>query len=354
MIKQLRQLTFCAALALGIAQSASADTVVTFQVDMTTQINNSAFTPGTDQVFVRGPFNGWPGSGGLLLTNNPAAANTNLYTATVDITANNFVEDYKYATSRSGYEGTQDGQNRCVALPATSGAQVTADTAFFKDDSGGVFVTTPGTFQVDMAQQINLGKFIPGTTHIFAQGLYEGWTDSGAELLNDPTILRTNNSGLVTSNVYTGTFPVTSAEGGTEQYKFVISPDGVANSYEEPTTGDPDNSQNRFFDGPTNGTPALVLPVVFFSDAPYNPIATNDITFQVDMSLQVLNGNFDPTVSQVNVNGVFNNFTANRYVLTNNPAASNTNIYSGTFTITDGGGATETYKFTISPLGGGR
>ena len=103
--------SFCAGLLLGIAPLAQADTLVTFQVDMTAQVQGATFVPATDTVYARGSFNGWPATGGLVLTNNPAAANTNLYTGTYDDTldTNGTQLDYKFATATLGYETTANG-----------------------------------------------------------------------------------------------------------------------------------------------------------------------------------------------------------------------------------------------------
>jgi hypothetical protein len=54
----------------------------------------------------------------------------------------------------------------------------------------------------------------------------------------------------------------------------------------------------------------------------------------------------------IDVRGNFNNWTGGANPLTNNPAASNTNIYSTVIEIIDGVGATEQYKFTYTGTGG--
>ena len=82
-----------AGLLLGTAGSVYADTLVTFQCDMSYQVQNSTFTNGVSPVYVRtwGPGGTPPtytniNSVGILLTNDPAGVNTNLYTGTVDYT----------------------------------------------------------------------------------------------------------------------------------------------------------------------------------------------------------------------------------------------------------------------------
>jgi len=60
----------CAALLLGTAVTASASTLVTFQVDMTQAVTDAVFDPNTQTVEVRGNFEGW-GAAPFALTNNP-------------------------------------------------------------------------------------------------------------------------------------------------------------------------------------------------------------------------------------------------------------------------------------------
>ncbi|MBU6410399.1 MAG: hypothetical protein KGR98_08420 [Verrucomicrobia bacterium] len=84
-----------AGLLLGTARFASADTLVTFQVDMSVQVQGGSFNPATDTVSARGSFNGW---GTFVLTNNPSSANTNLYTGAFDDVndSNGSQLDYKF------------------------------------------------------------------------------------------------------------------------------------------------------------------------------------------------------------------------------------------------------------------
>ena len=76
-------------------------------------------------------------------------------------------------------------------------------------------------------------------------------------------------------------------------YKFVFDP--PTNDYEGVTTINQDGGGNRFFDNYTQ-----VLPVVYFSDAPFAPTA--QVTFNVDMSVVALTDtNFNP--ASVTLNG---------------------------------------------------
>ncbi|HLZ54028.1 MAG TPA: hypothetical protein VKS19_06070, partial [Verrucomicrobiae bacterium] len=216
---------FCAALLAGAVPSAYADTLITFQCDMTYQVQSGTFTNGVQTVQAKAfdPYlAGHPQIFQVQLTNNPAAANTNLYIGTYDDTVNtNGAQlQWKYFVPNfpnSGYETTaNNNDNRTTLLPAGSGQQsLFLPVEWFNDagPSAGVVVAGNCTFQVDMAQQIQLGVFNPNTMTVEAIGQFVGWADSAAILTNDPTILRTNQFNLVTSNVYVGTFPNAGAAG---------------------------------------------------------------------------------------------------------------------------------------------
>ncbi len=362
---------FCAGLLLGTTGSVCADTLITFQCDMTYQVQNSFFTNGVSAVYARGTFNNFgaapfTNSPGFLLTNNPAGSNTNLYLGTYDDTndTNGAQMQYKFyspgisasAPAANGYETTATyNDNRVTLLPAGGGQQsLVLPVQFFGDQGLNVspqqFTVANPWFQVDMSQQIALGTFNPATQTVQVNGSLgsgnnfgfgQGTTPSGNILTNDPTILRTNQFGLVTSNVYVGFLAnlIAGSPGQNGQFKYIIQPTA---KYESPgnLNGDAQNSHNRFFfltDNPTN-------PIVFFSDQPYAPIATNSITFSVDMSAQTWSGAMGN--QQVRLSGDFNNWdTTGVNTCTNNPGAPNTNIYSTTIFITNGYGATTQFKF---------
>jgi hypothetical protein len=330
----LAALLFCAA---GI-RSVQAATLVTFQVDMTAQVQGGTFKPATDTVWARGSFNGW---GNFVLTNNPSGSNTNLYTGMYNDTAdaNGAQLDWKFATSAIGYETTANGpnDNRATILPANGGSLV-LPVEWFSD--AGSPVVYPCVFQVNMAQQIALGTFNPGADTVEVQGDFEGWT-SGYTLTNDPSILTTNQYGLVSSNVYIGTYDTAGSPGQVNEFKYVIQPTGV---YEFPSAlNGVGQNNNRFVFVESN----VVTPIVYFSDAPYAPIVTNNFTFSVDMTVQALSGILSN--QQVRLSGNFNNWDTSGTVgnlCTNNPNASNPYIYYSTpQTLIGGAGTVEQFKF---------
>ncbi len=138
---------------------------------------------------------------------------------------------------------------------------------------------TPVTFQVDMAIQVIMGNFVPGTDTVVVRGDFNGWAGDSL-LLTDADA----------DTIYTSTFEIASnptAYG----YKFVISPNTWENSI-----------ANREV---TVGSDPLVLPVVFFDDVDTMPsgFADVEVNFRVNMTVQDLSGNFDPTTDWVVVRG---------------------------------------------------
>jgi hypothetical protein len=260
---------------------------------------------------------------------------------------------YKYSVEPGAtYEavylaGTHD---RLLALPSTSGASITAPQVHFSDIAL-TPITNLVTFQVDLAQQINTEAFDPLSSTAQARGLFNGWGTTAIAQTNDPSILRTNQFGLVTSNVYVGTYEIVGSPGQTVDYKYYIDT-GASWDSPAPSTGDPVDNNNRFFNLGTGPTQAV--PIVFFNDSPYSPVATNDITFQVDMTAQILTGNFDPSSGTVELRGDFNGWGTPQILCTNDPAALNTNVYKTVVEMKDGVGAMHSYKFFASvPVNGG-
>ena len=355
-----KQYAVWAGLAFSAISLANANSIVNFQVDMTEAIASATFDPTTQTVAARGTFNNWDA---VALTNNPAGTNANLWTGTYNVTsnvyngttvsANGTVMSYKYTVEPgAAYETVflAGSHNRLINLPSTSGASITTPQVFFSDNPP-TEITNLVTFQVDLAQQINTGAFDPLSSTAQARGIFNGWGSTAIAQTNDPSILRTNQNGLVTSNVYVGTYEIVGSPGQTVDYKYWIDLNGNWES-PAPNTGDPVDNNNRFFN--LGSGPTQAVPIVFFNDSPYSPVATNDITFQVDMTAQILTGNFDPSVGTVELRGDFNGWGTPQILCTNDPAAPNTNIYKTVVEIKDGVGATHSYKyFATVPVNGG-
>ena len=312
------QYMLCAGLALCAAGLANANTLVGFQVDMTQQITLGAFTPGVNVVNARGTFNGW---GTSALTNNPAGSNTNLYSGTFDNTSdpNGGTLQYKYSIDAGGWEnpGSCGGNNRTAGLPATSGASLILPIVYFNDAPPVLPPVTDNiTFQVDLTQQIVMGHFIPGVSAISLRGSFNGWGTT--TMTNDPTGPNTN--------LYSTVLAVTDVPLSLQRFKYYIDSN---DNWEDPAAINQDCTGNRFVNLlATSGD--MVLPQVYFADISPTPPMTNIVTFSVDMSVQAALGRFVTGADTVECRGSFNRWNAGVLVLTNNPAAINSNLYSGT------------------------
>ena len=323
---KINALIWLAALMLLLLKPAAAlagDTFITFSVDM----SNYSYSPGVDTIEVHGTFNSWAA------LNLVQVGSSTVYTNTIEDTVddNGGKMEYKFVINGGNWENPASGCNRAVLLPATNGASLVLPTAYFSDSGPWSGYTV--TFQVDMTQQIALGNFIPGTSwvEVRGSGLPNGW--NGDTLTPNPSILRTNSFGMVTSNVWTGTFSVTGSPGGADQFKYYIQPAGI---WENPGAVNRDCNGNRYL-----ANADQTLPVVDFNDAP-----STLVTFNVDMSaVAATDTNFNP--DSVTLNGDFNNWGGG-IAMTNNPAAPNTNLFSTVIPL--GVGTTVNYQFRYVEL----
>jgi hypothetical protein len=309
--------------AAGIT-TAQADTFITFSVDMATNLANGSFNPpvpagtGTDAVYVNGTFYGWSGNGLQLVQEGSSTIYTNSFDDTSD--ANGHVVSYRFRIN-GNYESTASWDNRGAQLPSTSGASLVLPTPYYGDVGPGQVINVK--FQVDMAEQVLLGSFTPGVSQLDVRGSFNGWGNAGNYLTNDPSILVTNIGGIITSNVYVGTFPITSgaqvpgvpATNAFMEWKTVIDPSG---SWENPGPANANDAGNRFWCNNTN----QVLPLVSFGDLAYS-IAY--VSLNVDMSGVI---KYDPNYvpNSVTVWGTFNNWAVG-IAMTNNPSAPNPNLF---------------------------
>jgi hypothetical protein len=320
----------------GIMTAQASSTIVTFSVDMATNLANGSFNPpppagtGSDAVYVRGTFDGWATPGMQLVEVGSGTVYTNSYNDTSD--ANGDVVTYLYDINGND-ELTGDYDNRAAYLPANSGASLVIPTQFYNDVGPAVSPTV--TFQVDMSEEMELGHFVPsnGDTVVIA-GSFNGWSPTAGPqyvLTNNPNIVVTNN-GIVESNVYTATitaayssrYGAPPATNSLEEWKYVEDP---SESWENPGPTTADGNGNRFFFANSN----QVVPLVSFNDLTYAPLA--NATLNVDMSGPI---KYDPNYmpNSVTVWGTFNNWAVG-VPMTNNPAP-NTNVFSTTVTMPEG------------------
>jgi hypothetical protein len=336
----------------GIMSARAASTIITFSVDMATNLANGSFNPpppagtGTDSVYVNGTFYGWSGLGLQLVQAGNSTVWTNSFNDTSD--ANGNVVSYRFQRNTGGYETTASWDNRAAQLPSTSGASLVLPTPYYGDVGPGQIINV--TFQVDMSEEIQLGHFNPAVHKVDLRGSFNGWGNAGNYLVHDPSIQVTNGGGIITSNVYTLTIPITTgaqvpgvpATNAFMEWKAVE--DIGFDSWENPGPANRNDAKNRFWCNNTN----QVLPIVSFSDLPYAPLA--QVTLNVDMTGII---KYDPNYvpNSVSAWGTFNNW-ANGIQLTNNPSGSNPNLFSGVTTMPEGASLICQFRYTNSAVNG--
>jgi hypothetical protein len=153
-------------------------------------------------------------------------------------------------------------------------------------------------FQVNMAQQVNLGNFNPeGGDYVVVRGNFNDFSGE------DPTLAAGYTNGVDTV-IFEGSFmtdqpdTIGSVLDSTFAYKFVSMPgDGWEDG----------NDRNYKWDGETD---MVELDLVWFSGLEYSNIQETNIVFLVDMAVQIIGGNFTQGGDDVlEVRGGFNGWS---------------------------------------------
>lgn len=142
---------------------------------------------------------------------------------------------------------------------------------------------TQVTFQVNMNVQAELGNFTLATDSVFIRGNLQDppnqWSGYTHRLADGDA-----------DGIYTGTFDLAPLDTA-YSYKFVLVHNGT-----DGWEADPNRTVL------VTNEPAI-LPVVFFSNLESSTTADVEIYFRVDMRVQLLNGNFDPTTDWIVIRG---------------------------------------------------
>src|ERR1051326_3243611 len=148
---------------------------------------------------------------------------------------------------------------------------------------------SPVTFQVNMGAQFVRGSFHPDTDTVLVAGdAINGWSTTASPLTNS----------VVDTNIWLETFDVPGDAGTAVQYKFIYN--SAANGVVWEGNVGPGGSGNRTF---TLTGSAQILPVVYFNNVTKATTVTVQVTFQVDMSVQIAQGAFNPSTDTVSVAG---------------------------------------------------
>lgn len=189
------------------------------------------------------------------------------------------------------------------------------------------------TFQVNMSAQTALGNFDPALDAVFVAGdPINGWSTSASPLAPTPD----------DANIWAGTFDVTGAAGDTGQYKYLMIA-GAGTTTWEGNVGPGGATGNRTF---SLSDADQTLPVVFFNNVTGGTSVSSDVTFQVDMSVQITLGNFDPDFGTVAVAGEFNGWSTSASPL--EPNAGTPGLWVGTLKLSGAADSSVSYKFVMN------
>ena len=238
--------------------------------NMSNQIKEGAFNPSVDQIKVMANFNAWVGNE-MTDTDNDSIYSFTLYNVEFDS-----LLEFKFWTTPNRWEAYPD--SRRVEVGQSPGGYY----AYFNDDS---LYTPPKSIRIqyicNMSIERQFERFDPLTDQVKLMGwLY--WWGTGVNMNNDePDIYYFIDTLYLGVNDYI------------PGYKFFYTPDtweGGENKTYRVTQQDYDNSEiiiSRFF----------------------NQDELPSVEFQCDMTVQILEGNFDPTTDQVQVRGNFNDWS---------------------------------------------
>lgn len=188
------------------------------------------------------------------------------------------------------------------------------------------------TFRVNMGVQIAMGQFNPNDDLVTVGATFNSWSPSAFQLTRN----------LAEPDIWEGTVDLPA--GSWPNYKFIMQRFGIGSVWELNGVG-PNGSQNRWFQVPATDT---VLATVHFNNVTNVILHHAPITFQVDMSVPIATGAFDPNGGTLTVSGDVLDNWAN--LGTHPLAATPTNaaLWTGTFPVTNNTGNTVSYKFVMN------
>ena len=278
----------------GNVEPGNADVEVTFRVDMSVQTEQGLFDPGLNSVVVRGAINGWGCSEALVESEVDGVYTIQLeqLAAPVGLQAFKFNRD----CSDDGWEDLSD---RLYKVKGNEGdadgdglLEVDAGTFFFDDlaaEAG--FADIELVFRVDMSVQIGQGNFEPGVDTIQFRGEANDW---GCSEMTDDDGDEVYEYRVTQQSV---------ADGSTTEYKLNINcndggwEDRDNRKYTVDTTladSDGDGFIEQFVQS-------------FFNDQEVALVVQDiDVTFNLDMSVQIDREAFNPGLDFVVVRGEIN------------------------------------------------
>ena len=268
-------------------------------------------------LYVAGSFNGWTANGNLMTETSPGSG---VWTMTTNLAAGR----YEFKITEGDWSWARPGANSWLTNAV---------------DGGSVTITYNTNSVTDgwLPTSNRIGVTADSGTWT-AVGDWQGWANG-----NPATVMTNQGSGI-----YHLAYVIPAK--GTHQYKAVDSGSWDAIGSDSRTinagtvyfTTTATNQVVDFYVDALNGVIKGPPPVVY---------VTNDVTFQVDMSVQTNMSAFNPGSDQLYLVGDFNNWVTSASPLTNDPTGSNPNLWSYTTNIPAASGSAVGYKFWSSNPG---
>lgn len=241
--------------------------------------------------------------------------------ASLGLTVDDAFEFDIYTSGGGGGDGAIDALSTNGIAAGDWGSTFTTENSLTYTISGIAPPTNQISFTVDMEVPIaifannpsSLEGFDPESDRVFVRGSFNGWaTQPAYELFR-----------VGSSSIFSNTVEIVGHPGTQISYKFYGDPFPVPQ--EETPLLICNATRSLIITNSTQSAPPAAWSDRRLSDP------TNNITFQVDMTLERAVGRFDPDVNSVYVRGSFNNW-GTFGPLTNKPAPD-TNIFVGVVTV---------------------
>ncbi len=250
---------------------------ITFEADMTVQVDKGLFAVDTGKVTLAGSMNGWDAVATPMLD----ADGDKVYSVTLDLTEGDALE-FKFVKNGSGWESVP---NRTYTVPAS------ADTykAFFDNDDGRELKEIAVSFQVNMELEIAASRFDPANDTLSARGSFNGWSDATklAPSVTDP-------------NIYEGSAQYESFDGDVIYYKFAYTSAAGTNWETNPPTSS--NNYEHTVTSTDISNAYTMVPLRGYNNSTLDNVVNQEsvIRFEVDMNNAVDgNGVAFPSIDNV-------------------------------------------------------
>lgn len=187
------------------------------------------------------------------------------------------------------------------------------------------------TFRINMSVQTAMAQFDPANDYVYVSGTFNSWSPNATLLSPSPT----------NADIWEATVDLTA--GSWPNYKFIKYRSGSGTEWEADGVG-PGGSKNRYVQVPSADA---ALDVVYFNNI--TEVVNNHapVTFQINMGVQIAQGAFDPASGTLTVSGdVIDNWVGNTHTLTQ--SLVDTNLYAGTWEITNGVGSAVSFKYIMN------